>query len=231
MDYAQFCPVAKTAEILGEKWTILILRELLYGTHRFNDFQRAIRGISPTMLTKRLKELESHGIVTKNDHDYALTPAGEDLAPLVRQFAIWGMRWTRGTVTDAELDVELLLWDIRRRIDTAFLPEAGAVIELCVNDHAEPNRWWYIVAQAEEKLEHREVGLVTDAPDRDIDLVINADLRTLIELWLGELPLQDALVLRRLVLKGRPILIRAIEQWLPLARYATYSRVARQNSL
>jgi len=222
MDHAQFCPVARTAEILGEKWTILVLRELLYGTHRFNDFQRAIVGISPTMLTKRLKELESHGLVVKDEHDYRLTPAGEDLAPLVRQYAIWGMRWARGEVSDAELDAELLLWDMRRRINTAFLPESGAVIELCVTDRPAPNRWWFVVKQAGDKLENREVTLSEEAPRSEVDLVIEAELRALTELWLGDLPLQQALVQRRLVLKGKPILIRAIEQWLPLARFAAY---------
>ncbi len=224
MEYAQFCPVAKTAEILGEKWTILILRELLYGTHRFSDFQRAINGISPTMLTKRLKELESHNLVVKEDHDYRLTAAGEDLAPLVRQYAIWGMRWGRQELSEAELDVELLLLDIRRRIKTEFLPESGAVIALQLTDQAEPNTWWFTVGSAEDKLENREVLLSDSPPASEADLLIESELRPLIEMWLGDLPLQDALVQRQLVLKGRPVLIRAIEQWLPLARYATVNR-------
>lgn len=224
MEYAQFCPVAKTAEILGEKWTILILRELLYGTHRFSDFQRAINGISPTMLTKRLKELEAHNLVAKDEHDYRLTPAGEDLAPLVRQYAIWGMRWGREQLNDDELDVELLLWDIRRRIKTEFLPESGAIIALQITDQAEPNTWWFTIGGADDKLENREVALTNDNPDVEADLVIESALRPLIEMWLGDLRLQDALVQRHLVLKGRPVLIRAIEQWLPLARYATVNR-------
>ncbi len=223
MDYGQFCPVAKAAEVLGEKWTLLILRELLYGTHRFNDFQRAIKGISPTMLTKRLKELEANGLVVKDDHDYQLTPAGEDLAPLVRQYAIWGMRWGRGELGDAELDVELLMWDIRRRIKTEFLPESGAVIHVNISDRDTDGLWWLVVDRAEDKQANREVSLRDSAPEEDTDLVIEGELRPLTALWLGDITLQQALVARQLVLKGRPLLIRAIEQWLPLARYSTYN--------
>lgn len=213
MDYGQFCPVAKAAEVLGEKWTILILRELLYGTARFNEFQRAIHGISPTMLNKRLKELESQGLVTKTDHEYHLTPAGEDLGPLVRQYAIWGMRWARGELGDTELDVELLMWDIRRRVRPEFLPDAGCLIQFQFTDLEDRADWWLQVADG-------EVALLHKPPKGDPDLLIQGALRALIELWMGDLTLHTALARRRLTLKGRPLMIRAIEQWLPLARYA-----------
>ncbi len=223
MEYGQFCPVAKAAELLGEKWTLLIVRELLYGSTRFSEFQRAISGISPTMLNKRLKELEANGLVQKDDHDYQLTPAGHDLAPLVRQFAIWGMRWGRGEMPDTDLDVELLMWDIRRRIKTEFLPELGAVIEIHVNDLPDPNRWWLLVESCQNRPGEREPQLESSEPAGEVDLVIEAGLRALTEIWLGDITLQTALVRRQLVLKGRPLLIRNIEQWLPLARNAVFS--------
>ena len=213
MDYGQFCPVAKAAEVLGEKWTILILRELLYGTARFNEFQRAIHGISPTMLNKRLKELEAHGLVTKTDHEYHLTDAGEDLGPLVRQYAIWGMRWARGELSETELDVELLMWDIRRRVKPEFLPESGCLIQFQFNELDDKADWWLIVADG-------EVALESKSPGEEPDLLIQGDLRALIRLWMGDITLHSALTRRQLTLRGRPLLIRAIEQWLPLARYA-----------
>ncbi|MEP5764344.1 MAG: helix-turn-helix domain-containing protein [Halieaceae bacterium] len=213
MDYGQFCPVAKAAEVLGEKWTILILRELLYGTSRFSEFQRAISGISPTMLNKRLKELEAQGLVTKQDHEYALTPGGWELGPLVRQYAIWGMRWARSDLSEAELDVELLMWDIRRRIKAEFLPPDGCLIHIHVRDLDKQADWWLPVAE-------QEVTLEKEAPEGEEDLLIEGDLETLTRLWLGDTTLHQALAQRRLTLKGRPILIRAIEQWLPLASYA-----------
>ncbi|MEE4193353.1 MAG: helix-turn-helix domain-containing protein, partial [Halieaceae bacterium] len=223
MEYGQFCPVAKAAELLGEKWTLLIVRELLYGSTRFSEFQRAISGISPTMLNKRLKELESNGLVEKDDHDYQLTPAGKDLAPLVRQFAIWGMRWGRGNLPDCDLDVDLLLWDIRRRIKTEFLPETGAVIEVHITDLPDPSRWWLSVEACEARPGDRDVQLSTEPPRTEVDLAIDSSLRALTEIWLGDITLHTALVRRQLTLQGMPLLIRSIERWLPLARNAVFS--------
>ncbi len=223
MEYGQFCPVAKTAELLGEKWSLLIVRELLYGSTRFSEFQRAISGISPTMLNKRLKELEANGLIAKDDHDYHLTAAGEDLAPLVRQFAIWGMRWGRGELPDTDLDVELLMWDIRRRLKTEFLPEPGASIEVLIEDLPEPNRWWLTVEPCDSRPGDREAQLHTEAPEGGADMVVESGLRALTEIWLGDMTLQTALVRRQLVLKGQPLLIRTIEHWLPLARNAVFS--------
>ncbi len=213
MDYGQFCPVAKAAEVLGEKWTILILREFLYGTSRFNDFQRAISGISPTMLTKRLKELEVAGVVHKENHDYQLTDSGRDLAPLLRQYALWGMRWARGELSDTELDAELLMWDVRRRVRAEFLPEAGCVIQVHFGDLESMADWWLLVIEG-------EADLVGEVPEAEVDLLLDTDLRTMTELWLGDLTLNGALAQQRLKLRGRPLLIRAIEQWLPMANYA-----------
>ncbi len=215
MDYGQFCPIAKAAEVLGEKWTILILRELLYGTHRFNDFQRAISGISPTMLTKRLRELEEHGLVEKHDHDYMLSRSGFELAPLIRQYAIWGMRWARGDMLSKdELDVELLMWDMRRRINPSFLPPAGCLIHVRFKDLKKQERNWWL------KVEEGEVQLLNSAPEIEVDLLMESDLKTLTEMWLGDITLRTALARQKLMLKGRPLLIRAIEEWLPLANYA-----------
>jgi DNA-binding HxlR family transcriptional regulator len=213
MDYSQYCPVAKASEVLGEKWTILILRELLYGTHRFGEFQRAISGISPTMLNKRLKELEARGLVSKHDQEYHLTPSGEDLGPLVRQYAIWGMRWARGELSENDLDVEMLMWDIRRRIRPEFLPDEGCTIQVNFSDLEEKADWWLIV-------DSEGVDLRSEDPGDTPDLVIETDLKAMTELWMGDINLRSALARRRLLLRGRPLLIRAIEQWLPSARYA-----------
>ena len=215
MDYGQFCPIAKAAEVLGEKWTILILRELLYGTRRFNDFQRAISGISPTMLTKRLRELEDNGLVEKHDHDYTLTRSGHELAPLIRQYAIWGMRWARdGKLSKEELDVELLMWDIKRRIKPQFLPPDGCTIQVRFKDLKKDDRNWWI------RVEDGIATLLNQEPEGELDLLIQSDLRTLTGMWLGDLTLRTALAQRNLMLRGRPILIRAIENWLPMANYS-----------
>lgn len=216
MSYRQFCPIAKAAEVLGEKWTILILRELQYGTSRFNDFQRAISGISPTMLTKRLRELEERGLIVKEDHDYSFTQAGLELAPLLRQYAIWGMRWARGAeLSKEELDVELLMWDMKRRIRPQFLPPDGCVIHVRFTDLKKQERNWWM------EVHDGTVELRNAVPKgKEVDLLVESDLRTLTGMWLGDITLRTALAQRRLMLKGRPLLIRAIEDWLPLADYA-----------
>ncbi len=215
MDYGQFCPIAKAAEVLGEKWTILILRELQYGATRFNDFQRAISGISPTMLTKRLRELEDHGLITKTNHDYQLTRSGVELAPLLRQYAIWGMRWARGNkLSKEDLDVELLMWDMRRRIRPQYLPPEGCLLQVCFTDLKKQERNWWL------QMKDGVMGLTNKEPGGEIDLLLQSDLRTLTGMWLGDVTLRTALAQQRLTLKGRPIIIRAIEDWLPLAAYA-----------
>ncbi len=133
--YGQFCPVAKAAEVLGERWTILIIRELLLGTTRFSDLQRALSQISPTLLTKRLNQLQDCGLVIRKKlpqqrrTEYHLTPAGRELLPVVIGLGEWGMKWARGQMSDDELDVELLMHDFSRRIDETQLPGGRTVIK------------------------------------------------------------------------------------------------------
>ncbi len=115
--YGQICPVSKAAELLGERWTLLIIRELVLGTTRFNDFQRALSQISPTLLTKRLNQLEEAGLVVRKTMpnqrriEYHPTAASKELKPIILGLGEWGMRWARGQMNDDELDVEML--DVR----------------------------------------------------------------------------------------------------------------------
>ena len=132
--YGQFCPVSKAAEILNERWTILIVRELLCGSRRFNDLRRGVPLMSPSLLSHRLKELQEYGIVERRHRadarggGYRLTPAGEELRPIVMSFGEWGQRWVRSQIHENDLDAGLLMWDMRRTIDAAaFRPERTAV--------------------------------------------------------------------------------------------------------
>jgi DNA-binding HxlR family transcriptional regulator len=182
--YGQFCPVAKASELLAERWTLLILRELLLGSHRFGELQRALSRISPSLLAKRLKHLESAGIVIRKAQlgrkglDYFLTPAGKELAPIVEHLAIWGMRWARGQLSDDELDVEFLMWDIQRRLDADMLPDGETVLCFIFDDLVSFKNWWLIVRD-------REVDVCTENPGKDVDLYINTTLRNLVEIWEG----------------------------------------------
>ena len=218
-EYGQFCPVAKATEIVGEKWTLLILRELLMGTHRFNDFQRSMSRISPTVLTKRLKLLEDKGIVTRKrisgqkGHEYRLTPMGRELEPLVEQLAVWGQRWARGQMSDDELDVELLMWDIQRRIDTQSLPDGETVLAFMFSDLDKHKNWWLVIDGV-------DIDLCTEDPGKDVDLYVASDLRTMIEVWQGDTGLNEALRDERIMTTGTTRLRRTLPDWFALCSYA-----------
>src|SRR6201988_831430 len=122
--YNQFCPVAMAAEVLGARWTLLLLRELVSGSTRFNDLRRGVPRMSPALLSKRLKELESAGIVSRAPvnrepglHESRLTEAGRELKPVIEAIGCWGQRWIDLEVSLEKLDPGLLMWDMRRNID------------------------------------------------------------------------------------------------------------------
>ena len=217
--YGQFCPVAKATEIIGEKWTLLILRELLMGTSRFNDFQRAMSRISPTVLNKRLKQLEDKGVVVKKrlsgqkGFEYRLSAMGRELEPLIEQVAVWGQRWARGQMSDDELDVELLMWDIHRRIRTDRLPGGETVLAFNFNDLDKYRKWWLVVSPD-------DVDLCTEDPGKDIDLYLSSDLRSMVEVWLGDVDLKSSMRAGRIVVVGAKALERNMEDWFGLGSYA-----------
>lgn len=216
--YGQFCPVSKAAEILFEKWTILILRELLMGTTRFNDFQRAISRISPTLLTKRLKALEEKGVIIRKQvsgqrgYEYRLTPAGKELEPLMENIAVWGMRWARGRMSDDELDVELLMREVQRRIQTKHLPDGETVICFVFTDLKKHRSWWVWV-------DGEEVDLCTEDPGKDVDLYVSSDVRTMVEAWQGDIDLTKALASGAIKAHGERNLIKTIPDWIGLCIY------------
>jgi DNA-binding HxlR family transcriptional regulator len=216
--YGQFCPVAKATEVIGEKWTLLILRELLLGTCRFNDFHRALSRISPTLLTKRLKHLEERGIIIRKKIsgqrgcEYRLTAAGKELAPLIETLAVWGMRWARGQMTDNELDVEFLMWDLQRRIQTQNLP-AGQTVICFQFDELDKYKTWWIVAFDDK------VDLCTEDPGKEVDLYIRSTVRTLVEIWEGDVELKAALAAGQITTHGLHLLERSMSDWLGLCLY------------
>lgn len=217
--YGQFCPVAKASELLGERWTLLILRELLLGSHRFGELQRALSRISPSLLTKRLKQLESAGIVIRKVQvgrkglDYFLTPAGKELGPIVEHLAIWGMRWARGQLSDDELDVEFLMWDIQRRLDTDMLPDGETILCFTFNDLTSFNNWWLIVT-------NNDVDVCTENPGKDVDLYINTTLRNLVEIWEGDVAIKTAQQKNIVKTQGNKRLAKTMSDWLGICLYA-----------
>lgn len=222
-DYGQFCPVAKAAELIGERWTLLILRELVLGTHRFNDFQRALSRISPSLLVKRLKELENAGIVIKKSrqgrrgYEYFLTSAGRQLSPVIEHLATWGMRWARGQLTDDELDVDFLMWELQRRLDTEALPDGETVLCFIFEELTQFKSWWIVV-------DENGVDLCTKNPGKDVDLYISSTVRTMVEIWEGDLGLKTALRKQLVKTNGNRQLARTLPQWFGICLYAGVKR-------
>lgn len=218
-DYGQFCPVAKATELLGERWMILVLRELLLGSHRYSEFQRALSRISPSLLTKRLKQLEAAGIIirkaqqNRKGFEYFLTPAGKELAPIVEHLATWGMRWARGQLNDDELDVEFLMWDIQRRLQTEMLPDGETVFCFIFDDLSKFKNWWLVVHDG-------EVDLCTENPGKDVDLYISTTLRSLVEIWEGDIEIKTAQRTKLVKTQGSTQLARTMPDWLGICLYA-----------
>jgi DNA-binding HxlR family transcriptional regulator len=221
--YGQFCPVAKATEVIGEKWTVLVLRELLLGTTRFNDFQRAISRMSPTLLAKRLRHLEECGIVIRKKlsgqkgYEYRLTAAGKELGPLIEVLAVWGMRWARGQLTDDELDVEFLMRELQRRLQTEHLPDGETVICLMFDKLTKHKSWWLLV-------EDDVVDLCTEDPGKDVDLYISSRVRTLVEVWEGDLDMRTALRNGSIKTQGSHHLIRTMPDWFGVCLYKEVRR-------
>jgi len=223
VDYGQFCPVAKATELIGERWTILIIRELVLGTHRFSDFQRALSRISPALLTKRLKDLETAGIIVKKaqqgrrGYQYFLTPAGRQLSPIIEHLATWGMRWARGQLTDSELDIEFLMWEIQRRLDTGALPDGETVLCFIFEELTQFKSWWIVI-------NGDDVDLCTKNPGKDVDLYINSTVRTMVEIWEGEIGLKTAQRKNLLKTNGNRQLVRTLTDWFGICLYADVKR-------
>ena len=210
--YGSFCPIAKATEIVGERWTMLIMRELLMGSTRFSEFQRGLSKISPTLLAKRLKHLESRGIVVRkrlsgrSGHEYRLTASGRDLYSVIESLAVWGMRWTQLQLGDDELDVELLMMEISRGLATEHLPDGETVINFNFTDPGANKSYWLVISDG-------TVDLCDDNPGKDVDLYVTSDIRTLIEIWTGKRAINTAIASQAVTAIGARHLMRGIAKW------------------
>ena len=225
--YGQFCPVAKAAEIVAERWTPLVLRELLCGSRRFADLHRGVPLMSRALLVQRLRQLEDAGIVRSapkprgRGREYGLTPAGEELRPVIDGFGEWGQRWARSQLGRGDLDPGLLMWDIHRRVNVDRLPERRVVVRFDFRGVPRasrcPTTWWLIL--------HRpEIDLCLKHPGFEVDLVVHADVAALTRVWMGDVRLGDAMRQGLIRLDGLPSVARVFPTWLALSSFATVPR-------
>lgn len=226
--YGQFCPVAMASEILCTRWTMLVLRELICGTTRFNDLRRGVPRMSPALLSQRLKDLEAAGIVVKRAvkgekgvYDYKLTPAGEELEPLVMAFGVWGHRWVSSKVSLEQLDPQLLMWDMRRRLNPEPMPPQRSVIQFRYPELPAQQRAWWMIVEPDE-----EVELCGVDPGHDVDLYVSCDLRTMTAIWMGQDTVRAAVDAKRLMLTGDRKLAANMQKWLGLSGFAKEKQMA-----
>lgn len=220
--YGQFCPVAMAAEVLCTRWTIVLVRELAAGSTRFNDLRRGLPRMSPALLSQRLKDLEAAGIVYRAPvpresgvFDYRLTRAGQELAPVVEAFGVWGKRWIDGDLSLEKLDVQLLMWDMRRGLVLDPMPDRKTIVQFRYTDvPADRRSWWLVVEPGDE------TQLCSVDPGFDVDLYAATDLRTMTAIWMGYDRVTDAVGERRLILTGDDDLTGSIESWLGLSPFA-----------
>jgi DNA-binding HxlR family transcriptional regulator len=226
--YRQFCPVAMAAEVLCTRWTVILLRELMAGSTRFNELRRGVPRMSPALLSQRLKDLEIAGIVTREPLDkepgvfaYHLTPAGVDLKPIVEAFGVWGQRWVNTELSLRHLDVQLLMWDMRRGLDPRPLPKRRSVVQFTYPELSAAQRRWWLIVEA-----NGEVDLCSVEPGFDVDLHVATDLRTMTAIWMGLSTVSMAIMEDRLTLTGQRSLAANMQSWLGLSPFAKERKLA-----
>lgn len=225
--YHQFCPVAMAAEVLCTRWTLIVLRELVVGSTRFNELRRGVPRMSPALLSKRLKDLEAAGIVTRTQvagteelFEYRLTDAGAELRPIIEAVGVWGQRWVTTEATLKNLDPDLLMWDIRRTITPDPMPRRRNTIQFIFGDLEEEQRNYWLIIEPD-----KGVDLCILDPGFDVDLYFSTDLRTMTEVWLGYTPIAKAREEGRLVLTGSRQLEADLSAWLKLSAFANIKKM------
>ncbi len=210
------------AELLCTRWTVVLLRELVAGSTRFNDLRRGVPRMSPGLLSQRLKELESAGIVSREAladepglFEYRLTAAGRELEPLIEGFGRWGQRWVTTELSLQHLDASLLMWDMRRNLVTTPMPPRRSVIQFRYPEQSPVNRSWWLIVEP-----MAPVDLCSVDPGFEVDLYVSTDLRTMTAIWMGLDSVREAIGEGRMHLTGEPKLADAIETWLGLSPFA-----------
>jgi DNA-binding HxlR family transcriptional regulator len=223
--YGQFCPVAMAAETLTERWTPLVLRELLCGSTRFNDLRRGLPLMSPSLLVSRLRMLERVGIVERREGQqqtvhYRLTRAGEELRPVIEALGVWGQRWARGDVRPEHLDASLLMWDVHRCVEHSRLPRQRVVVHFRLNGSSDgKSRFWLVLAPGEADLCLRDPGY-------DVDLWVEGDVRAMVRYWMGDAGFDDLIRAGELTVSGPGPFVRAFPSWFRRSSFAEVERPA-----
>src|SRR6185312_2304774 len=226
--YHQYCPVARACEVIADRWTPLIVRELLFGSRHFNELRRGLPHISRSLLVARLRHLEDNGIILRrtgarpNHTEYILTEAGTDLADVIKHLGTWAIRWVFSDPNRDELDPALFLWKMHQRVDHRELPRRRTVVQFDLTGR-KGRRVWLVLVPG-------HVSSFLKPPGFASDLIVRADVSVLYRVWAGFLDYDVALRRGEILLEGPPPLMQAFPRWFmwsPLADVAREHRDSR----
>ena len=221
--YNQFCPVAKACEVLEPRWTLLLLSEMWSGSTRFNEIRRGVPGMSPTLMSKRLREMEDRGLVLRAQHpssgeiNYRTTAIADELEPIVRALGQWAHRNIDADVTLEKLDARLLMWNMRRKINPASLPASRRSVICFIYPELprDEQSYWLLCKPG------KPVDLCSTDPGHDVDLFVTADLKALTSAWIGLSSLRAEIASNRITLVGDPAIAACIGAWMVRSSFAT----------
>ncbi len=222
--YKQFCPLAMAAEVLCTRWTMVLLRQLMAGSTRFNDLRRGVPKMSPTLLSQRLKDLDAAGIIERrpvpadrNGFEYHLTESGRDLHETVIAMGMWGQKWVESSLSLENLDPSLLMWDMRRNLDPQTLPKHRTVVQFHYHDLPSSKCDWWLVIEPEG-----DVDLCWADPGFEVDLYVSTDLRTMTAIWMGVTDVKSEA--DKFEFTGSKKIARDIQIWLGLSPFAVQKK-------
>jgi DNA-binding HxlR family transcriptional regulator len=223
--YGQYCPVARAAEILADRWTVLIVRELLADITHFNDLERGLPGVPRSLLAERLQRLVQAGVLERHatsrgrSVDYRLTEAGRELQQLIDMLGAWGARWAFGDPRPDELDPIVLLWWMRRRVSLDRIPRRRIVIEFEFRGSPSRHHHWLVI-------EPTGASVCLKGPGFDTDVLVTADITAFYRVWLGHIPFAEAVRRGEVCLDGIPADIRSFQHWFAWSPMADTVRAA-----
>lgn len=219
--YPRFCPIAMAASLLEPRWTMLVLSEMWCGSTRFNEIQRGVPGMSPGLLSKRLKEMEANGLIARRSGgpgghaEYFTTPVADELEDLINSLGEWAHRNIDCEVSLQDLDARMLMWKIRTKMDLLQLPKRKSVIQFILDDPPSGKSNYWIVSKPGE-----EADLCYVDPKFDVDLYIVGDLRALTAAWIGHSTFEREIANGSITLTGHELMARTLTKWLVRSSYA-----------
>jgi DNA-binding HxlR family transcriptional regulator len=225
--YGQYCPIARAAEILGDRWTLLIVRDLLLGVRHFNDLERGLPGISRSVLSERLHRLERMGLLEKRTThngrrttEYVLTEAGRELQPVIDSLLDWGATWAFGGPRTEELDPILLLWWMHDRVIMEHLPDQRILIQFDFYGQRRKT-FWLLIADD-------DVSVCLTHPGFEVNVIVTADLSVFFQLWLGRISYREAISEHGVRIDATPAHVRAFHKWFSWSPAAPTVRALRR---